>query len=45
MRIIKWESLEEDANNDPVYPKCHGYHKREICVNGLGDIGWVNIFV
>ena len=42
-RIVKWHSLEEGAPIDTPksYPKCHGYHKRGICVYGLGDIGWV----
>lgn len=44
VRIVKWHSLEEDVDVEganPVYPKCHGYHKRGICVYGLGDIGWL----
>lgn len=42
-RIVKWHALEEEApvKTPPVYPKCHGYHKRGICVYGLGDISWL----
>jgi len=42
-RIVKWHSLEEGAPiaTPKSYPKCHGYHKRGICVYGLGDIGWL----
>jgi len=42
-RIVKWHALEEGApvKTPPVYPQCHGYHKRGICVYGLGDISWV----
>ena len=44
-RIVKWHALEEEApvKTPPVYPKCHGYHKRGICVYGLGDISWVRL--
>ena len=44
-RIVKWHSLEEGAPiaTPKSYPKCHGYHKRGICVYGLGDIGWVSL--
>lgn len=36
-RIVKWHSFEDTA----VYPVCHGYHKRGVCVFGIGDIPWV----
>ena len=43
-RVVKWHSFEDIAQvpeNERVYPKCHGYHKRTICVYGTGDVGWV----
>ena len=44
-RMVKWHSLEEIdqvPEEDRVYPKCHGYHKRTVCVYGTGDVGWVS---
>ena len=40
-RIVKWNSLEQGYAQPPVYPACTGYHKRGICVYGIGDVGWV----
>ncbi|CBY23916.1 unnamed protein product [Oikopleura dioica] len=43
-RVVKWHSFEDIAQvpeNERVYPKCHGYHKRTICVYGTGDVGWL----
>ena len=38
-RIVKWSTFA--IMDPPVYPKCHGYYKRSICVYGLGDVHWV----
>ena len=40
-RIVKWAAFEEGSHDPPVYPKCHGFYKRGLCVFGLGDVAWV----
>ena len=36
---------EQGVVDDGVYPRCSGYHKRGICVYGIGDVGWVSTII
>ena len=42
LKIFCKNDKEQGVVDDGVYPRCSGYHKRGICVYGIGDVGWVS---